>query len=104
MFEFVVKEGCEASFLDSWPKVTQGIYLLKGSLGSRLHKDETGKWIAYAQWPDKITYERAASIEMSEAYEIERANMHQSLNIESTQVLYQMHVETDYLQRRVFEV
>lgn len=102
MFEFVVKEGFEDQFLEAWPSVTQGIYLLKGSLGSRLHKNVNGEYIAYAQWPNKETWEASANIEMSPDYETHRKNMRNALNIESTKVLYQMEVEIDYLQRRVF--
>ncbi|WP_137166976.1 antibiotic biosynthesis monooxygenase family protein [Salinimonas lutimaris] len=104
MFEFVVKEGFEAQFLESWPRTTQGIYVFKGSLGSRLHQDASGRFIAYAQWPDEATYRAAADITMSEDYESARAHMHDSLNLEATRILYEMEVESDYLQRRPFAV
>ncbi len=104
MFEFVVKPGAEQQFLDAWAKTTQGIYLFKGSLGSRLHRDKSGAFIAYAQWPDKATWEKAAEIEMSPEYERYRAEMREALNLESTRTLYEMEVETDYLQRRPFSV
>lgn len=102
MFEFVVKEGFEDQFLKAWPSVTQGIYLFKGSLGSRLHKNVNGEYIAYAQWPDQKTWDASANIEMSPDYEKKREEMRAALNLESTKVLYQMEVEIDYLQRRVF--
>lgn len=104
MFEFVPKTGKEADFLCAWPKVTQGIYLLHGSLGSRLHKDEEGRWIAYAQWPDRATWEQAATNSMSEDYEQQRMHMHDALNLETTRILYKMDVACDYLQRRPFAV
>lgn len=102
MFEFVIKEGCEEQFIKAWPSVTQGIYLFKGSLGSRLHKNVNGEYIAYAQWPDQKTWEMSSEIEMSPEYEMHRESMRESLNLESTKVLYQMEVEIDYLQRRSF--
>lgn len=104
MFEFVVKKGFEEQFFASWPKVTQGIYLFKGSLGSRLHRDKSGAFIAYAQWPNEETYRKAASIGMSEDYEKQRQMMHDSLNLEATKTLYEMEVEIDYLHRRRFDV
>lgn len=104
MFEFVVKPGAEQQFLDAWAKTTQGIYLFKGSLGSRLHRDKSGAFIAYAQWPDKATWKKAAEIQMSPEYERYRAEMREALNLESTRTLYEMEVETDYLQRRPFSV
>lgn len=33
-----------------------------GGLGSRLHKAEDGTFIAYAQWKDKETWEKAQEI------------------------------------------
>ena len=104
MFEFVVKPGARQQFLNAWAKTTQGIYLFKGSLGSRLHRDKSGAFIAYAQWPDKATWEKAADIQMSPDYEGFRESMHESLNLESKRILYEMEVETDYLQRRPFAV
>lgn len=104
MFEFVVKDGFEEQFISSWSKTTQGIYLFKGSLGSRLHRDNNGAFIAYAQWPDEETYRKAYDIEMSEEYEQHRKNMRDSLNLESTRTLYEMEVEVDYLHRRGFNV
>ncbi|NVK55793.1 MAG: antibiotic biosynthesis monooxygenase [Alteromonadaceae bacterium] len=102
MFEFVVKPGREADFLAAWPRVTQGIYLFKGSLGSRLHKSEEGQWIAYAQWPDRDTFERAAGVDMNEAYNVEHQAMRDALNLQDTRILYKMDVTCDYLQRRPF--
>jgi hypothetical protein len=85
-------------------KTTQGIYLFKGSLGYRLHREKNGAFIAYAQWPDEATYRKAADIEMSREYEDQRERMRASLNLESTRTLYEMEVEFDYLHRRSFAV
>ncbi len=104
MFEFVVKPGCEDAFLQHWPKTTQGIYLFCGSLGSRLHRNENGEFIAYAQWPDKATWEKAAEVAMSDEYESHRQAMRDALNLEETRILYKMEVDIDYLQRRPFNV
>lgn len=104
MYKFVVKDGFREQFLSAWPKTTQGIYLFKGSLGSRLHIDKEGAFIAYAQWPDEATYKIASDIEMSPEYEQQRRKMLESLNLESTKVLYEMEVEVDYLHRKTFDV
>ena len=37
------------------------IHEYEGSLGSRLHKMEEGKYLAYAQWPDKKTWDHSGS-------------------------------------------
>ena len=47
---------------DSWSRNTPHIILRCGGLGSRLHKAEDGTWLAYAQWPDKATWERSYSV------------------------------------------
>ena len=104
MYEFVVKDGFKEQFLASWASTTQGIYLFKGSLGSRLHRDKNGAFIAYAQWPNEETYRKAASIEMSEEYEIQHKLMRDSLNLESTRIIHEMEVEIDYLHCRTFDV
>lgn len=104
MFEFVPMPGKEADFLAAWPKVTQGIYLFKGSLGSRLHKNEDGQWIAYAQWPDRATWEHSEALRMRDDYESQRTRMHDALNLQDTRILYKMDVVCDYLQRRPFAV
>lgn len=31
----------------------------RGGLGSRLHLADDGCWVAYAQWPDRATWERS---------------------------------------------
>ncbi|BBN81836.1 hypothetical protein PA25_18210 [Pseudoalteromonas sp. A25] len=102
MIEFVVKEGCEKQFIEKWTKVTQGIYLFKGALGSRLHRNENGELIAYAQWPNRETWEKSNEIVMSEHYEEERKLMFDALNVEETKIIYKMEIEKDYLQIRAF--
>jgi len=46
-------------FINAWKEYTTIIYENAGSLGSRLHKQSEFTYIAYAQWPDKQTWERA---------------------------------------------
>ena len=56
IYRFNVKEGMDAQFIDSWGALTRMIYEFEGSLGSRLHKQADGVYIAYAQWPDFNTW------------------------------------------------
>ncbi|MDN3652050.1 antibiotic biosynthesis monooxygenase [Thalassotalea ponticola] len=100
IYEFVVKQGDEQQFISAWSKTTQGIYLFKNSLGSRLHRDKRGVFIAYAQWPDEATYRNAVNIEMSADYEQQREQMRNSLHLEATKVVYEMEVNVDYLQQQ----
>jgi heme-degrading monooxygenase HmoA len=59
IYSFQVKPGCEQDFIDSWAELTELIYQYEGSLGSRLHKKGDLHYIAYAQWPDKETWQKA---------------------------------------------
>ena len=51
----------------AWETLTQGIRAGRGGLGSRLHRAEDGTWVAYAQWPDRATWERFQDMESVDA-------------------------------------
>lgn len=57
LLEFEVKKGFEDKFLKAWDETTEIIYRNFGSLGSRLHCEEEGLYVAYAQWPSIEVYE-----------------------------------------------
>ncbi|WP_421807528.1 antibiotic biosynthesis monooxygenase family protein [Flagellimonas sp.] len=59
IYEFKVIQSQEEAFETLWQMVTEGFMQHAGGLGSRLHKTETGVYIAYAQWPDKKAWETA---------------------------------------------
>lgn len=42
--------------------MTESIYRMRGSLGSRLHQSGDGTWMAYAQWPDEETWRKARAV------------------------------------------
>jgi quinol monooxygenase YgiN len=67
LYRWRVKEGQEKNFLEDWHRRTEEIYQHCGSLGSRLHRAEDGVWVAYAQWPDRRTYDAAQSIPVIDA-------------------------------------
>ena len=56
IYKFEVIQGREPQFREAWAKLTQAFLDHAMSLGSRLHKDENGVFIAYAQWPDEETF------------------------------------------------
>ncbi|MEW6732643.1 MAG: antibiotic biosynthesis monooxygenase [Acidobacteriota bacterium] len=62
LYHWKLKPGQERRFQEGWHRRTQEIYQKCGSLGSRLHRGEDGTWYAYAQWPDKQTWEAAGKI------------------------------------------
>jgi heme-degrading monooxygenase HmoA len=59
IYSFRVLEGKEQDFINSWAALTNLFYEFAGSYGSRLHKADDQLFIAYAQWPDKETFDVA---------------------------------------------
>ena len=58
IYRFTVKPDREAQFRRYWLAVTTWYYRNAGSLGSRLHRADTGEHIGYAQWPSRHVWER----------------------------------------------
>ena len=100
LYEMTAKPGHEADFERAWAAVTDAIYRVRGSLGSRLHKTETpGVYIAYAQWPSRQVYEDAsmrARFTESETQQIVRMKESASL----IRTVHLMEVFDDRLQHR----
>jgi heme-degrading monooxygenase HmoA len=97
VYEFKVKAGKTSEFEKSWAEVTESIYRVCGSLGSRLHKTEDPLiYVAYAQWPSKEVFEKNVPSSAYSAKEIEaRATMKDSL--ETTKRVYSLNVSADSL-------
>jgi len=62
LYRFRVRDGEEAAFVSAWTELTHGIRDQRGGLGSRLHRDDDGTFVAYAQWPDRATWQRAQEL------------------------------------------
>ena len=89
IYTFELLPNKEAIFIEAWKNLTQLIYRYEGSLGSRLHKKTDEQFIAYAQWPDRKTWENSGSKLPPEANEY-RKIMHESCVSISTQHELQM--------------
>lgn len=59
IYRWRVKEKHEAEFKRRWHEITQDIVQHHGGGGSRLHRTESGEWVAYARWPSKADRDRA---------------------------------------------
>lgn len=59
IYRWRVVPGREQQFQEAWETLTQEIRAHEGGLGSRLHRAADGTWVAYAQWPDRGTWEAA---------------------------------------------
>lgn len=66
----------------------------EGGLGSRLHKQTDIRYIAYAQWPDRETWEKSGSKLPESADEI-RKMMRESC--EKIETIYELTVVDDLL-------
>ncbi len=59
IYRWELKPGREDDFIAAWARLTAAIREHRGGLGSRLHRAADGLWVAYAQWPDRATWESA---------------------------------------------
>lgn len=62
IYRWRLRAGMQQQFQQQWATTTERILREDGGLGSRLHQGEDGTWFAYAQWPDRATWERARSL------------------------------------------
>jgi len=99
LYRWKLKDGLEEKFREGWRRRTQEIYSACGSLGSRLHRAEDGTWVAYAQWPDRRTWEAASAVPVTDA---EASDMMRE-SVETSYPSVLMEVAEDLLRSVVFE-
>ncbi|MCJ7556024.1 MAG: antibiotic biosynthesis monooxygenase [Gammaproteobacteria bacterium] len=66
IYRFKIRPGAEDMFRQGWIRMTEAIRDGRGGLGSRLHLSDDGWWLAYAQWPDRQTWERSGEMEAAD--------------------------------------
>lgn len=88
-------EANAAKFIACWSGITEFFKTEAGALGSRLHKGEDGAFYAYAQWPDKKTFEAAGSVLPTEDFV--RLRMAWAELCEPSEVLWAGEVSKDLL-------
>lgn len=59
VYRWTVKPGMEDRFVRAWHRGTLSITKIYGSYGSRMHRNETGDFVGYAQWPSRASWEVA---------------------------------------------
>jgi hypothetical protein len=57
--------GQGRAFRLAWRRGTEHIGRIYGGLGSRLHRETDGRFVAYAQWPDEQTWRHAFDNKMA---------------------------------------
>lgn len=97
LIEFVVKPGQEDAFVTAWTELTRYIRQHFGSLGSRLHRADDGRYLGYAQWPGAQAHATAG--DDSEAYRRLRERMNTTLEQGESRLLEKLEVEVDLLAR-----
>ena len=93
IYTFKVKDGKDQDFLDSWTGLTKLIYKHEGSLGSKVHKDKNGDYVAYAQWPSRDVWENAGANLPKEESEKFRIQMKDSCS--EIETLYELDLLVD---------
>ncbi|HLL75244.1 MAG TPA: antibiotic biosynthesis monooxygenase [Pyrinomonadaceae bacterium] len=88
LYRWRLKEGQEEKFREGWRRLTEEIRGRRGSHGSRLHRAADGTWIAYAQWPDRRTWELAMGVEAADGEASEM--MSESIEVSQPPVLMEV--------------
>ena len=100
IYRWRVIPGLEAQFEAGWRAGTERIAAEFGGWGSRLHRTDDGAFIAYAQWPDKATWERAMETRMHHSDDEARTKYRDAIEPGSFETLFAMPVVSDLLQHR----
>jgi heme-degrading monooxygenase HmoA len=58
IYKWKIKPGMESQFASSWEVMTIEFRDVHGGLGSCLHRDDSGHFIAYAKWPNRQPWEK----------------------------------------------
>jgi quinol monooxygenase YgiN len=62
LYRWKVLSKNEAAFRAAWAQMTLLLRARCGSLGSRLHRGDDGALVAYAQWPDRATWQQSSLV------------------------------------------
>jgi heme-degrading monooxygenase HmoA len=98
-----IKPGTEEQFREGWRRVTETLYRHQGSLGSRLHRNFDGTWVAYAQWPDRKHWEKtqkAGAESAKEGLQMMRDSLEDPATLDTP--VFRLVATDDYLQRAAY--
>jgi hypothetical protein len=100
IYRWKLLPGHEAQFEEGWRAGTEAIAKEFGGWGSRLHRGEDGTMVAYAQWPDRATWEQAMAVRMRHSDDDARAKYRSAFVAESFETLFAGEVSADLLEMR----
>ena len=66
IYRWKVDPEQEGLFMSAWEALTHAIRDGRGGMGSRLHRNDEGHFVAYAQWPDRETWEKSQAKESTD--------------------------------------
>lgn len=92
--------GKEASFEEGWCAGTAAISSEFNGWGSRLHRGEDGCFYAYAQWPDRATWEKAMETRMRHSDDAARAKYRDAIAPDGFETVWMGEVIADLLELR----
>lgn len=96
VYRFHVRQDEEEQFQAGWKALTEILKAQNGALGSRLHRDSNGAWIAYAQWPDEPTWSSCNNTS-PEAERARKLMSDSKVEGKETEVLFKLNVLHDLL-------
>jgi hypothetical protein len=100
IYRWQVVPGLEAQFEAGWARGTERIAAEFNGWGSRLHKGEGQTYFAYAQWPDRATWEKALETRMRHSDDDAR-KMYRDAIVEGTfETVFAGEVVSDLLEQR----
>lgn len=100
IYRWRVIPGREAQFEAGWRAGTEAIRREFNGWGSRLHKAEDGVFVAYAQWPDRATWEKAMETRMRHSDDEAREKYRNAIEPGGFETLFAMDVTADLLDLR----
>ncbi len=100
IYRWQVVPGLEAQFEQGWKRGTERIAAEFGGWGSRLHRGEGGSYVAYAQWPDRATWEKAMESRMRHSDDEARRMYREAIVPDTFETLFAGPVAADLLELR----
>jgi hypothetical protein len=97
-YRWTIIPGREAQFEEGWRAGTQAIAREFNGWGSRLHRGEDGKFYAYAQWPDRTTWEKAMETRMHHSDDEARRKYREAIAENGFETLFAGEVIADLLE------